>query len=100
MNNLEDSISLVEKTAKKLLPIFKELSKRAVGFKPTQDSLEVDGMDEHFQKKSNISEKLIDMRHMLGFLNQSEWVCSLNIGNIMQINPIQREDLIMHKRNE
>lgn len=29
-----------------------------------------------------------DMRHILGFLNQSEWILSLNIGNIMQITPI------------
>jgi hypothetical protein len=27
--------------------------------------------------------KYLDMRHILGFLNQSEWVNSLNIGNIM-----------------
>jgi hypothetical protein len=29
-NNLEDSISLVEKTAKKLLPIYKELHRKLV----------------------------------------------------------------------
>ena len=40
------------------------------------------------------------MRHILGFLNQSEWVNQLNIGNIMQITPIQRDDLISHRRNE
>jgi hypothetical protein len=40
------------------------------------------------------------MRHILGFLNQSEWVNALNIGNIMQITPIQRDDLTMHRRNE
>ena len=33
INNLEDSISLIEKTAKKLLPIFKELQTRTVQFK-------------------------------------------------------------------
>ena len=27
--------------------------------------------------------KFLDMRHLLGFLNQSEWVNTLNIGNIM-----------------
>lgn len=48
----------------------------------------------------NFSLNLLDMRHMLGFLNQSEWVTTLNIGNIMQISPIQHEDLITHKRNE
>jgi hypothetical protein len=49
---------------------------------------------------SSLIPKMIDMRHILGFLNQSEWVTSLNIGNIMQISPIQREDLTMHRRNE
>lgn len=40
------------------------------------------------------------MRHILGFLNQSEWILSLNIGNIMQITPIQLEDLASVRRNE
>ena len=40
------------------------------------------------------------MRHILGFLNQSEWILSLNIGNIMQITPIQLEDLASLRRNE
>ena len=29
-----------------------------------------------------------DMKNILGYLNQSEWVFSLNIGNIMQIAPL------------
>jgi len=40
------------------------------------------------------------MRHVLGFLNQSEWILSLNIGNIMQITPVQLEDLVALRRNE
>ena len=40
------------------------------------------------------------MRHILGFLNQSEWILSLNIGNIMQSTPIQLEDLASLRRNE
>lgn len=32
------------------------------------------------------------MRHILGFLNQSEWVSGLNIGNIMQISPVDVEE--------
>jgi hypothetical protein len=40
------------------------------------------------------------MRHILGFLNQTEWVASLNIGNIMQISPIQHDDFIVNRRNE
>jgi hypothetical protein len=40
------------------------------------------------------------MRHILGFLNQSEWISTLNIGNIMQIAPITRDDFIINRRNE
>lgn len=40
------------------------------------------------------------MRHILGFLNQSEWISSLNIGNIMQISPLQHEELVSNRRNE
>lgn len=120
LNNLEESISLTEKTGKKLLPIFQELQKRAVQFRTNRaddgcsdyeridlddDDLKVEsakgGMK---QSKSNGKlvgvHKFLDMRHILGFLNQSEWVNSLNIGNIMQITPIQRDDLTMHRRNE
>jgi len=28
------------------------------------------------------------MKNLLGYLNQSEWIYSLNIGNIMQIAPL------------
>jgi len=40
------------------------------------------------------------MRHILGFLNQTEWVQNLNIGNIMQIMTIKIEDLTQVRRNE
>jgi len=35
----------------------------------------------------------VDLRHILGFLNQTEWIQNLNIGNIMQIGPLKLEDL-------
>ena len=42
-----------------------------------------------------------DMRSVLGFLNQNEWVYSLNIGNIMQLQPISlKNDLLTQCRNE
>lgn len=41
-----------------------------------------------------------DMRHILGFLNQSEWIQNLNIGNIMQISVIEAEDFLAWHRNE
>ncbi len=41
-----------------------------------------------------------DMRHILGFLNQTEWVGNLNIGNIMQIQPVSFGELNYLRRNE
>lgn len=35
-----------------------------------------------------------DMRSVLGFLNQNEWIFNLNIGNIMQIQPISMKDFL------
>lgn len=32
------------------------------------------------------------MRSILGFLNQNEWIQNLNIGNIMQISPVNMND--------
>ena len=34
------------------------------------------------------------MKNLLGYLNQSEWVYSLNIGNIMQISPLTLQDFL------
>ena len=35
-----------------------------------------------------------DMRSVLGFLNQNEWIYNLNIGNIMQIQPISMKEFL------
>ena len=40
------------------------------------------------------------MRTVLGFLNQNEWIQNLNIGNIMQIQPIRMKDFMNYYRNE
>lgn len=48
----------------------------------------------------NITAPEADMRHILGFLNQTEWVGNLNIGNIMQIQPVCYEELSHWRRNE
>jgi hypothetical protein len=40
------------------------------------------------KSKEQYNEKKPDLRYVLGFLNQSEVVSSLNIGNIMQIQPL------------
>ena len=35
-----------------------------------------------------------DMKNILGYLNQNEWIYSLNIGNIMQIAPLTLQDFL------
>ena len=42
----------------------------------------------------------VDLRHILGFLNQTEWIQNLNIGNIMQIAPLKQEELSQIRLNE
>lgn len=42
----------------------------------------------------NIDVGEADMKNILGYLNQNEWVFSLNIGNIMQISPLTLQDFM------
>jgi hypothetical protein len=39
----------------------------------------------HEDDDEDLEDEIPDMRSVLGFLNQNEWVFNLNIGNIMQI---------------
>jgi hypothetical protein len=32
-------------------------------------------------------------RNLLGVINRDEWIFSLNIGNVMHLNPLQTEEL-------
>lgn len=99
MNNLEDSISLVERTAKKLHPIFQELQRRAVQTskemlndnsygdllfardeeisdnespaknRKSRDKLNSEKIRDQKSAGSSFVSKMLDMRHILGFLN-------------------------------
>ena len=42
----------------------------------------------------NINVGEADMKNILGYLNQNEWIYSLNIGNIMQIAPLTLQDFM------
>jgi hypothetical protein len=42
---------------------------------------------------SEIMKQKLNMKAVLGYLNQSEWLYLLNIGNIMQITPLTVHDL-------
>ena len=59
-----------------------------------------DNMIVDLSKKKSIKSKnqnqAFDMKNILGYLNQSEWVYSLNIGNIMQISPLTLQDFLSH----
>jgi hypothetical protein len=85
----EESLTLTEKTACKLLPIIEEIIKRMV---KEQTPFTYWDDIEMIEKP--------DMRNILGFLNQNEWVYNLNIGNVMQIPSISHVDLMNTTRTE
>mmetsp|Transcript_5447 Transcript_5447/g.8450 ORF Transcript_5447/g.8450 Transcript_5447/m.8450 type:complete len:343 (-) Transcript_5447:3882-4910(-) len=149
-NILEESISMIERTALKLLPIMKELGNRLAGtngkkglqaFHATssientkklaaEKGLDAKSVEQKIKEKketrdkgmlmdeeadpladvevpapkgkASSSEKTdeVDMRTVLGFLNQNEWIQNLNIGNIMQIQPVRMQDFMVAYRNE
>ena len=75
--------SLLEKTSVKVLPIIKELQKRMAV--EEEHSLVLEG---------HVVGAEVDMKNLLGYLNQQEWIYSLNIGNIMQIAPLTMQDFL------
>ena len=134
-NHLDEGVSLMEKAAKKIHPVIKEVNKKLVQEKKRRSALrqkkgsnvlfdfkdnrvvnkqemEVDqeiedlirdddateGYDDIFEANPDDSdaefEEKLDMRAVLGYLNQSEWISNINIGNIMQINPFQIDDFM------
>lgn len=127
-NIFEESISMIERTALKLLPILKELGNRLAGtggkkgFLAFNASASLDYeqssemVDKNLRSKQQESKSKAanddpeqsnesggpgpDMRTILGFLNQNEWISNMNIGNIMQIAPYKMKDLLQCSRNE
>ena len=141
LNNLDGSISLIEKTSKKLLPIYKALLEKISSIERKKEAIRK-GKEQEDRSKHDISHAdfessddsknegdksgkgkkspgrpksaakgkkpgsqkrsalNVDLRHILGFLNQTEWIQNLNIGNIMQIGPLKLEDLTQMRRNE
>jgi len=100
----DPQLSLLAKTAIKLLPITEELQNRLVSEKilaqDNFDEVEDLEVEEHIEKgegktpeEFNTVFDKVDMRNLLGYLNQSDWIWSLNIGNIMQISPLTMQDI-------
>ncbi len=67
----------------------KEVCKRLAGQEPSAVEEKKVESARHSQDEDEDNEP--DMRSVLGFLNQNEWVQNLNIGNIMQISPLQMQ---------
>ena len=136
-NQLDEGVSLMEKAAKKIHPVIKEVIKRLVKEKKripsthkkinnlldqknpgAQEILEVDKEIEELIKDEDVEfeflnpsnaklddsdfdlEEKLDMRAVLGYFNQSEWIGNINIGNIMQINPFKNEEFMVNSKNE
>ena len=83
----DPKLSLLGRTAIKLKPILEEVLSRLL---PEDQSDFVPLIPE-----SEFSTKFdkVDMRNLLGYLNQSDWIWSLNIGNIMQVSPLTLQDV-------
>ena len=83
----DDQISMLERTAYRVYPIIEEICTKLVSSRTKQK-----------RKLSQSSSDSLDytqvnMKSLLGYLNQSEWLHLLNIGNIMQITPLTIHDL-------
>ena len=117
-NYLEEDLSLIERTAQRVKPIIEALKTFLVVEKKIDD---IDSIDQDIPSERNRSHELRenpdvsneerggkktskkiepDMRIVLGYLNQLEMISNLNIGNIMQIQPVRIEDLLSVPRNE
>jgi len=99
-NQLELSMSYIEKTARKLFPILTELKKRMIPEKrrpktrsdsivapvdDDSDDLLIDLAAEQQIKAGVTKNQATDMKNILGYLNQGEWTSKLSIGSIMQL---------------
>eukprot|EP00347_Sterkiella_histriomuscorum_P010654 403375442 len=116
LNYLEESMSYLERTAKKLVPILSSLKKRMIPEKNLKeinshsnknrieslDSYQEDMNSDNDVDENNPNSKnqIIDMKNILGYLNQGEWTQTLSIGSIMQLQPFSLRDLLEQGKNE
>lgn len=50
--------------------------------------------------RNTTSKQAIDLKNILGYLNQGEWTSKLSIGSIMQLQPYKIKELIEQGQNE
>ena len=97
VNQLESSMSYIERTARKLHPILTELKKRMIPEKRNKrpnnslhdfESSDTEIMINLAEQKETVGvskNQAIDLKNILGYLNQGEWTSKLSIGSIMQL---------------
>ena len=91
-------MSYIEKTARKLYPILTELKRRMIpeksrpktrsdsivaAMEDDSDELVIDLAAEQQIKAGVTKNQALDMKNILGYLNQGEWTSRLSIGSIM-----------------
>ena len=79
---------MLERTAYRIFPIIQEVASKMVKYPGSEDTDNKKSVE-----ISEIMKQKLNMKAVLGYLNQSEWLYLLNIGNIMQITPLTVHDL-------
>lgn len=92
---------MLERTALRVFPIIKEIQSRMVRHKDIQGGSS--SFEGHKNSAKSVKSVLgenssLNMKVLLGYLNQSEWLYLLNIGNIMQITPLTIHDLYSNQK--
>jgi len=94
---------MLERTSYKVYPIIEQICSKLVKDKVPID-IEDNNDDENdnndaaaaaarddersFDSVSSLDNMTVDMKALLGYLNQNEWLYLLNIGNIMQVTAL------------
>ena len=74
---------MIERTSMKMYPVVKEVVSRMIDENETANVEAIKQILSDIQFEKILIPDDADMRSILGFLNQNEWIYNLNIGNIM-----------------
>jgi len=88
----ENNADFICQLSKKILPVLTELISRFVPESIDQKNAVRSKQIEMLKDGKRNSR--IDARNLFGYMQCSEWVTGLNIGNIMQVSPLTLQDVI------
>ena len=83
---------MLERTAFRIYPIIQEVNSRMINTN-SQKKTKIGEYQKEINSGKFSSGGKFNMKSVLGYLNQSEWLYLLNIGNIMQITPLTVHDM-------